>query len=67
MDLSINFDFFLIIFKIYTQINNQIKNFIFILDNLIRNLQNTQTQTLILKKLKTQTQTLKNWKNNWII
>ena len=47
--------------KMNTQIHTQKLNFFFILNNLIRNLQNIcETQkpkTLILKKLKTQTQT----------
>jgi len=45
MDLSINFDYFLI-FKIDTQIHTQKTIFLFsILNCLFRSLQNTQTQT----------------------
>jgi len=51
-------------FLIYTQIHTQkLKNFIFILNNLIWNLQKrfkipkSKLKTLILKKMKTQTQT----------
>jgi hypothetical protein len=59
MDLSIN----LKKIKIDTQIHNQILEFFFILNNLIRKLQTIcktpkpKPKTLILKKLKTQTQT----------
>jgi len=58
--LSINFDFFLI-FKIDTQIHTQKLNFFFILNYLIRNLQEIckilKLKTQILKKLISQTQT----------
>jgi len=63
MDLSINFDFFLI-FKIDTQIHTQKLNFHFlILNDLIRYLQEIckipkpNLKTQILEKSKTQTQT----------
>ena len=63
MDLSINFDFFLI-FKIDTQIHTQKLNFNFlILNYLIRYLQEIckipkpNLKTQILEKSKTQTQT----------
>jgi hypothetical protein len=63
MDLSINFDFFLI-FKIDTQIHTQKLNFHFlILNYLIRYLQEIckipkpNLKTQILEKSKTQTQT----------
>jgi hypothetical protein len=63
MDLSINFDFFNNFLNLYSNPYPKIEIFFFILYNLIRNLQKIckipkpKPKTLILKKLKTQTQT----------
>ena len=61
MDFSVNFDFFFLIFKIDTRIHSQKLIFYFYFklsySKFARDFKNTQTQTQISKKMKTQTQT----------